>query len=63
MKCDKLEFVNDVESSEWDKNCFILFKITSLQPPHCQLLGLLARTRLSQEQSVSSPREQAFVTE
>lgn len=37
-------------------------EITSLQPPHCQLFGRRVLTRLSQEQSVSSPLEQALVT-
>ena len=36
--------------------------LTSLHPPHCQLLGCLALTRLSQEQSVRAPLEQALVT-
>lgn len=37
-------------------------EITSLQPPHCQLFGRRVLTRLSHEQSVSSPLEQALVT-
>lgn len=37
-------------------------EITSLQPPHCQLFGWRVLTRLSHEQSVSSPLEQALVT-